>query len=268
MSDEIIIDGQPVGTGLLVPDVRPRTFHSFPKVRELSIDEIARITTYPNRTPSRERFGRDWIYNQGNIGSCNGCAGAKALERARVMRGLERVKLSGEGLYAAINGGRDVGSMLDDGMHFMVDSGVPLESDVPAREYRKSRIKPEAYQRASRFKALEPYRVDTESQLASGLALGFVGVVAVHATQRFSQLDGDGVVASTDGPGNHAVGVDDVRVHDGELQFDMFNSWGTGYGQDGRGWLSWLRHFRTTHKYHAFYLIRSTIDDQEGDNPI
>ena len=68
-----------------------------------------------DRVKSRDLFGDDWVYNQGNIGSCNGCAGAKALERSRVKSGMDHVVLSGEYLYSRINDSRDIGSMLDDG---------------------------------------------------------------------------------------------------------------------------------------------------------
>ena len=261
----------PIGNfqlGLLVPDSRPMGFPAFADKQKLyTRREIQEILADGCRTTSRHQFGPDWIKFQGNRGSCNGYAGAGALERARVKRGLDHVVLSGEGLYAQINRGKDQGSLLEDGMEKLCGVGIPPESMVPHEEYLWSNVSNEAKQACARFRALECYRVDTEEELASGLAAGFVGVIAVHANDAFMRLDGSGRVSPTDGPGNHAVGVDDVRIFGDEYEFDMFNSWGTKYGQDGRGWISWKRHLKTTVRYHSFYLIRSTTDDPDAKNP-
>lgn len=255
--------------GLQMPTERPMGFPAFAESGLLySRKEIQDVLTDHRRVAARQVFtGQEWIKNQRRRSSCNGFAGAKALERARVKRGEKHVALSGEGLYAQINRNLDQGSLLEDGMKKMQDFGIPPESMVPSEEFLWSKISDEAKQAAARFKALECYRVDTEEELASGLAAGFVGVVAVHANNDFMKLDSNGRVFPTDGPGNHAVGVDDVRLFGDEYEFDMFNSWGEQYGQGGRGWISWKRHLKTPVRYHAFYLIRSSIDDPQGTNP-
>jgi len=255
--------------GLQKPDERPTGFMAYADSGLLyTRQQIQEIIADPRRTPARKMFfGPKWIKAQMNRSSCNGFAGAKALERSRVKRGEKHVELSGEGLYAQINRNMDKGSLLEDGMRKLVDFGVPPESMVPSQEYLWANITPEAKKAAARFKAQECYRVDTVDELASGLAAGFVGVVAVEANNAFYQLDSNGRVSPTDGIGNHAVGVDDVRLFGEDYEFDMFNSWGEKYGTGGRGWLSWKRHLKTTVRYHAFYLIRSTIDDPEGSNP-
>lgn len=265
-------DGQQCGTGLIVQDVRPTgVFPSVlmaPGFRMLTKAEVEKITTDPRRTPGRKQFGPDWIRNQGGRGSCNGYAGAKALERARVLRGQPRVVLSGEGLYAQINDGRDVGSMLDRGMKCLMEHGVPPEDMVRREEYLWRNISEQAKQARARFKAHEAFELDkdedAEDQLASGLAAGFMAVVAVHFTGAMQRLDAHGVAGGVEGPGNHAVGNDDVRVRGGRYEFDFFNSHGLQYGDQGRAWLTWDRHYATTIKYHAFYLIPSTNDDPQG----
>lgn len=210
-----------------------------------------------------------FIKSQGGRGSCNGYAGAKALERARVKRGLRHIPLSGEGLYAQINGGRDGGSHLAAGMKAMTERGVPPESMVPHQEYLWNRISEEAREAMDRFKAVECYRTDTSDELESGLLAGFVGVVAVQASGSFNRLDENGSVYPSLGPGNHAVGVDDLRwnASRNEFEYNMFNSWGRRYGRDGRGWISWSRHLKSTNSVHSFFLIRSTTDDPQGQNP-
>ena len=264
MSDELILpNGLRVGTGLQMPVSRPVTFEPLRDAVEslLTVEQISDILDEPTRKTKRELFRAEvHVNNQGSLGSCNGHAGASALSKARVLRGLPFVKLSGTGLYAQINDGKDQGSMLDDGMHAMSENGVPPWDLVPNDEYRWSKVSQEAKDACKDYKAFECYRVDNEMELATALALNYVCVIAVHANNAFMRLDGEGVVSSTDGPGNHAVQAIDVRVHKGELQFDMENSWGLTYGTQGRGWVSWKRHLRTTSQYHAFYAIRSTTD--------
>lgn len=256
--------------GCLVPDVRPTTFAAFADAGPmLTREQSISILQDPKRVESRIRFaGVKWINNQGNIGSCNGQAGAGALQRSRVRRGLAYVKMSGEGLYAQINGGKDQGSMLDDGMNALMKNGCPPSDMVKWQTYLWRDISQEARAAMPRFRAFEAYRVDTEEEMLAGLASGFDGVIAVHANNAFMKVDAEGRVSPTDGPGNHAVGVDDVRIRQGKIEFDMFNSWDLRYGVQGRGWVSWERHLRGPSKNHAFYLIRSTTDDPSGDNPL
>lgn len=262
-------DGQAFALGCQVPSVRPTTFPAYADSQPMfTRKQLEEIYGDPKRTKARVLFdAQQYIRSQGGRGSCNGYAGAKTLEKTRVKRGLKHVPLSGEGLYAQINRGQDHGSMLDDGMKALCDNGVPPEDLVPHEEYLWGRISAEAKAACVRFKAFECYRADSEDELVSGLAAGFLGVIAVHVANGFSRLDSDGRVTPTDGPGNHAVGVDDFRPFQGQWEFDMVNSWGLQYGQQGRGWVSWQRHLRTTSRYHAFYLIRSTLDDPQGVNP-
>jgi C1A family cysteine protease len=270
MSEIIVIDGQEFGTGLLLPAFKPRTFPTYGDNGPMFMrDQIAKIVTDPGRVAgSRLWKPEEWIRSQGNVGSCNGQAAAHALERTQVSRGIRRRRLSGEGLYALINGGRDQGSMLDDGMHALKNNGVPEEQYVPLAKFLTQRqLSREAVDSMRRNRAHECYRVETEDELASGLAAGFCGVVAVHATQSYGRLDGRGVSPPASGPGNHAVLVHDIRISPaGSYEFESANSWGLKWGNKGHNWITWASHLQSTIRYHAFYLIRSTTFDK-GDTP-
>lgn len=270
MAQYVKIAGMEFGLGLLVPTTRPLRCRPLSDSLTLSFDAIRRILSNKERTPRRELFaGRDWIGNQGRYGSCNGYAGAKALEKSRVLRGLKHVKLSGEGLYAQINGGRDGGSMLDDGMEALEKNGCPTEATVKVREFYTPRTLPEAARHEMpRFKAADCFRIDTEIQLASAIAQDFMCVAAVHVGEAYQNLDRDGVRGASHGDGNHAIHCVDVRIVDGEFQFDEAGSWDLDNGDQGYAWLTWRKHFISTVRNHAFYAIRSTIDDpQDADNP-
>jgi hypothetical protein len=213
--------------------------------------------------------GKKWIRNQFQFGACNGWSTALALARARVLRGegtaLDAVILSGADAYSQMNGGQDNGSMLYDGIK-VVQAGIAPESMVPYHQIYTHQISNAAKAERAKYRGFEPEAVDTQEEFATALLLGFPGIVAVHATNSFNQLDGRGVCQGGNGPGNHSVGVDDIRVApDGTLEFDMFNSWDTTWGDEGRCWLTWGRHLQQTVQYHRFWVLRSAADG--GDSP-
>lgn len=236
----------------------------------LTGDEIRVVLAgKPSAHSRRVEFGPEWIGDQSRFGACNGWSTAKTLERLRWLRGIRpRVKLSGADAYSQMNGGRDNGSALADGMLIVQRNGVAPEELVRVDQIFDRQISAAARESRSRFKGFECYAVDDELELASGLVLGFVAVVAVHVARGFDSLDGEGCPRSGNGRGNHSVGVDDVRLtSSGELQFEMFNSWNTSWGDQGRCRLTWNRHLRETVRYHRFFLMRSATDDPQGDNP-
>lgn len=228
--------------------------------------EIVDLIQAPTRIKKRDIFGASWIKNQESLGSCNGQAAAGALQRALWLAGREKETLSGEFLYSQMNGGHDRGSMLDDGMKLIRDVGAPPYKDRHRMKYKSSDFTPEDFRDANERKAFEVLGVDTELELAEGLAKGAVGVVAVHADNNFMKLDSNGIAGGNSrGAGNHAVGVDDVKIVNGELCFDFFNSWSTNYGDQGRAYLTWDKHLKKTNQYHYFYLItaaRTTNTDE------
>lgn len=253
-------------TGCTVPD-SPNVFASVPvfeqRVEPWSREMLIRYCESAERARGRERFGPRLVRNQGRRGSCNGYAGAKALERARLRRFLDYRELSGEGLYAQINEGRDNGSLLVDGMRAIQETGVPRAELVPYEEFRRERLTPEAWADAARNRGFELYQITSEAGLATALASGFDCVVAVHVTDTFTRLSAGGYVPAANGPGNHAVGVDDV-IYDaarGVFGFDHYGSWGTDMHEGGYALLTWEGHLRETVKYHGFYAIRSTLDN-------
>lgn len=262
-----VIDGK-YFTGNLIPQSTETKFAAYESAQPmLTVVEIEKLVTSENRTPARKRFpAEQWIRSQGGRGSCNGYAGAWALARARVMAGLPFEPLSGEYLYSLINGGRDGGSMLDDGMQAITEKGVARESLVKHESYLWNQMSQEARADAPRFKAFECYAARTELGLASGLALGFVGVVAVHASNAWGSLS-NGVSRRSLGPGNHAVCCQDVLVSNGKLLFDIANSWGKNWGDNGQTMNTWNDHFIEPVRNHVFYLIRGVTDDPQNPAP-
>jgi hypothetical protein len=265
------VDGEMVGTGLWVPDEKDQSTPTLLSslTTRYDIQDAKQILENPRRKPARVRFpSKQYIRNQGSRGSCNGYSIAKALERARVARGLPYVALSGESIYAGINGGRDQGSGLKPGMDWLQTRGVAPESMVRHQEYLWRNISKEARDAMSRFRGFECYAAPDEENLFIGITIGFIAVVAVHFGGAMQQLDSHGVAGALRGVGNHSVGVDDVRIRNGRIEFDYFNSHGLRYGQEGKAWLTWDRHFAQPSRYHQFFLIRASTDDPKGDTKI
>lgn len=208
------------------------------------------------------------------VHNCNAAAAVGALRRARFLRGIDNnnsIQLAWEFLYAQINRGKDNGSLLDEGMVALRDIGVcplDLQKHPINKHIYKKYYTPEDYRDAALFQARSPFPLDTEEELAT-LVLSGIGaaVVAVDVNNSFMSLDRDGICGGGNGPGNHAVGVDDVDIIDGELAFDMFNSWDLSYGQDGRAYLTWKKHFYKTVKYHRYYAVMAS-NDGTGGGPV
>lgn len=213
----------------------------------------------------RSAFGASWICDQGQYGSCAGWAGAKADEATRVERGLKRVKLSGAYLYSRTNGGRDNGSMLEDGQAALAKYGCATEATVPKSAiYRNRYDTRKADAEAAKYKAFEPQLLPTVHHLLSAAARRFICVVAIHAGSKYDRQNSKGVSGVDNGSGNHAVRVDGLAFIGGEITYDQPGSWTTRWGQNGRTYLT-ERHFEQTINNHSFYCLRSTTDG--GDSP-
>lgn len=269
----VLPDGSQTRLGCLVPDEFPLHHPKFgDRVRVMSLDEVRRqLADLPDGLGRRKVFaGRKFIRNQRHFGSCNGFSTAAMLTEARVLRGVETVEtatvLSGADAYSQMNGGRDQGSHLAAGMKVCAENGIAPEALVPWDHIYSSQISAAAKAERAKYRGFEPEAVDTEEEFATGLLMGFPGVIAVHVAGAFDRLDGRGVCQGGNGPGNHSVGVDDLRLApDGTIEYDSPNSWDITWGDGGRCRYTWDRHLRETVRYHRFWLLRSTLDG--GDSP-
>lgn len=225
-------------------------------------DQIKTIISDPNRQASRITFDKTWILNQGQFGSCCPTATAGALSRAMFRRGLAKLLLSGAYLYSKINGGRDSGSALEDALDAVQQFGIAPLSVVPPTEIYP-RLQPQnADTEAAKHKALVAFPVATLGGLRSALAAFMPCITALQAGNNFQNLNADGVCGVDAGSGDHSVGTDDIKFVNGVWLYDMFNSWDTTFGQDGRGYLT-NNHFASTFGTNTFFAIASTEEQSE-----
>lgn len=225
-----------------------------------SEEEIKQIVTAPDRVDREVLIPFDkYGSNQWSTSACNGHAGAGVVTDIRVMSGKDDGWVgSGAYVYSKINGGRDQGSNLEDGMLQISNGGVCSAVTVPydkifPRMYPKS-----ADEEAAKHKGLKAYRAKTLQGWESGLAAGHMGVCAVMAGSNFDRFT-DGVAGVVPGTGNHACRIQDIRWRNGEFQYLLCNSWGSKWGRKGKIWIT-RAHIRQTFDRHVFYLLPSVQD--------
>lgn len=272
MSDELEIIVDEAGNvrklgALPPPEGLKSSFTLFEDAVPLLTDDQIRDVFANGPKSGRDVFDESWICDQKQFGSCAGWASAKALEAARHRRGLDRVKLSGSSVYARVNGGRDNGSVPEHAMDAMQTYGAVPEGPSRVDEIYMRHYSEDDWREALRYRAGECYTTRSRQAFLSGIALGFDGVVAVHAGNRYMRVDGDGVAGADSGRGNHAVRVDGGKVLGNRILLDSPGSWNVTYGVRGRAYLEWERHLAGTAGTFAFYLIRTAQDDPQGANP-
>jgi hypothetical protein len=243
-----------ISLGLKVPDSLP--VGNFPRVEDvglmLSDADIRELANQPSifDDPS-------WLSNQNPYNSCCSHAFNHAAERQHYRNYGVKLDFQPHFLYAHINGNRDEGALLVDGAKKLMEvGGVPLLSDAPDN----SRIYLSQYSNREQMyptnvKGNELYEVRNEKAMLSAMARRFSIVVAVHVDNEY--VNNPNFPKPNNGPGNHAICLDDYKWNDsiGEYQFRNPGSWGGQIGNKGFWFLTWKRHLANPNNYHVFYAI-------------
>jgi C1A family cysteine protease len=204
----------------------------------------------------------DWSANmpkpgdQGQQGSCVGWSTGynykSYQEQVERQWGLSTTShlFSPSYIYNQINGGRDAGATIAAALNLLVSQGNTTLDDFPynERDYKTQPTQAQR-QRAAQYKALSwtPIFRGTANinAMKTALANGPIEIGtdvywrAGWQTGEINQRD----VPSSYSDGGHAVvivGYDDNRqTKDGTGAFKFINSWGTGWGYGGYGWMSY-----------------------------
>lgn len=119
------------------------------------------------------------LHDQDGAGQCNADAVTTAAECKRMQQGLPYIKLSAPDLYDRINGGRDQGSLLEDGMDESSKNGLAALNDAGGNEVWKRGQRLATAEQRLRYRVLEWRRCPTFDHFYSGLLRGDPGVSGV-----------------------------------------------------------------------------------------
>lgn len=273
--------GGKVFTGNKLPETMPLSFVSFPQPSIRSLDEIAELVRDSKRLDVRQEWAKEvnW-FNQGNKSSCNAymIAWIICILIWRFTGG--KTRLSPEWVYSIINGGRDGGSMLDDGMIEAFEGGMPAYAAAFYQRYKQGQFSMEekrwAKQSAEDHKFAECYKAPTDTFENMMLALftclaegGCIGM-AVHVGNNYMR---SGKVAGFDkGAGNHAIAGCSLHLKTDrprsieDVEIVSPQSWGNKFADKGFTRIT-TKHCFEPGRYHAFYCVRAvtaTIDAVEA----
>lgn len=203
--------------------------------------------------------------NQGAQNSCVAWAFAYALksyhENIERQWGYDPPFAGGQGarvfspayIYNQINRGQDKGSYFSEAAALFVSQGAAPWKDMPynARDYR-TQPSQQARQAAAKYRARSYFQIryDDVAAIKNSLSSGNALVMGMPIDDAFYQLKA-AVYDQQGGKsyGGHAmtiVGYDDNRTspRGDKGAFKLLNSWGTGWGDRGYGWVSyrmWLQ---------------------------
>ena len=207
------------------------------------------------------------IKNQGNSGSCNAAATVYAIEGARRFQGLPDVKLSFGHLYGKINGQRDQGSMLEDGLQESMKGGVASAKVVPEGEWHSGRWPSNAPLDALLYRVQEAFWCPSFEHQASAIQSGFFLITGIMWYGNY-EPDEDGWLPErgTGRPGGHALCRDGLAFRDGKWGLDGPNSWSPDWGKDGRCVIPEAIYERER-SIGGYWCIRCTVQE-DADLPI
>ncbi len=172
------------------------------------------------------------VKDQDGIGACNAFATIEATEAARKQAGLKYVRLSPGYLYGNINGGSDSGSLLEDGLSWMMDHGTCSTATVPDLDWRHRPAS--AATEAKSYKVVEAYVCPDFDAMASALQQGFFIVEGLMWYDNFNP-DRDGWLPArgAGGVGGHALCGYGLVQRNGVWGIMTRNSWGPSWGVGG-----------------------------------
>lgn len=189
-----------------------------------------------------------WVYNleiEGDnsyvaegvgVHNCNAFASVQALETCRSLCGQVHVDLFPGNLYGRINGGRDAGSALGDGLSALMDKGViPQIAGMDAWQWGHG-SRPSGWEtEGAKFRILEAFDCPTFDHIATAIQCGFLVDYGIMVGRNFD-VESDGWVGEyRGGGGGHALCGVGLVERGGKWGILTANSWGEKWGDKGFG---------------------------------
>jgi hypothetical protein len=232
--------GQQRSTGLLFLD--DTAYQSIPLATTPLMGDIPPAADLSDSFPSPG--------DQGQQGSCVGWAVAYALksyqekmERKWNLDQNDRL-FSPSFIYNQIkkSSGCDGGSLISDALNLVRRDGIASLSTFDYTDRACSAVPDAGVRQTARQYAIADWRrvnVQDEMEIKTQVAAGFPVVIGMMVDQAFSQLQPGQVYSTPDNvsPGGHAMVV--VGYDDGKSAYKVINSWGSGWGDGGFGWVDY-----------------------------
>lgn len=178
------------------------------------------------------------VHDQNGKGQCNASATGTAIEFGRFQSGQSYTYLSAGDLYSLINGGRDQGSTLEDGLSTAMNTGMAEVSLVPY--VWNGRVANSAAVKASRakYRVTEAFLCPTFDAMASAVQQGFILVEGLYWYDNFKpDKDGWLPVKGTGRAGGHALAGYGLAKRGDIWGIKTRNSWGPTWGNSSDGTL-------------------------------
>jgi hypothetical protein len=167
--------------------------------------------------------------------------------------------------YSWINGGRDQGANILEGLDSLMKNGICPADKAPADAMFRWQFNATHDAAAKLFRVhTDSFRIDTWEEACSALTLDWDLEWSIRAGGATPQLDHHGIAGFVPGPSNHAVCADGLKFIAGlgDYFLDWPNTWGPLFGENGRAYAS-EKHFDCP--YREMFAVRSTLIDVTYD---
>src|SRR5262249_12438947 len=140
----------------------------------------------------------------------NGWTGT--MERTRVLAGMEFCHLSEGFFYSLINGGKDQGAIIGDGINASQKGGSCTAELIGESPFFKQTIGATKYAKATeeakRFQTADCFRCGNWKEACSAIQAGYCITFGNMVGRNWTHFDKNGVCGHDSGPGNHCIAAD------------------------------------------------------------
>lgn len=206
------------------------------------------------------------IMNQGSTSSCVGHGCASGMELVWKQIGNPKQDFTPYFTYALINGGRDAGAMISNGLMALKKYGACPNGMLPQGTMYSNQLTQEQINAAARFKLSLAFKCNSYDDICQAINLGFCCPLGIMVGDNFANVDNNGVAPlRTSGGGGHCIlGVGLKKHASYGWLIKIQNSWGTNFGIGGYAYLR-REHFNQMHP--DAFAIQAAFDDPQDSTP-
>lgn len=208
------------------------------------------------------------MWDQRMTSSCVGQGITAGMQICYMQSGRSLIEFNPYFAYGLINGGRDAGAMISDGLKALMRYGTCLKNDLEPGIMFQHQFPQKAFENAKRFRLVQAFKCNNFEDICSAITLGFVCPLGIYVDQNFSRLDNEGVAGTPSGGqgGGHCIlGMGLKKSSRYGWCIKIQNSWDTRYGINGYAYIH-KGHFQKMNP--DAFAIQSIIDDPQDNTPI